>query len=83
MEPSPEKQKRFRVNYGCISIDDRVETIDSAHPAFFDKPEDLNEFLRGVQCGYTRMGYKLFGVSILEWNGAEYVKRNRGDQPFI
>lgn len=77
------EQKPFRVDYGCISLDDRLDSRDVGESEFFDTPRQVNEFLDQRKLDFDRLGYKLWAVSINQWTGKEYRKINEGNTPHI
>ncbi len=76
-------EKLYRVDYGCVSIDDSVDSRDHARPEFFDTPKEVNDFLKQKQLNYARSGYKLWATQIYKHTRDGYKKINEDNQPHI
>ena len=75
MEPTEkpkEERKPIQLTHGCISLDDRLTSRDSAQPEYFDSREDAQRSLDAHSRFYRSIGYKVWFSNIQEWNGTEY-----------
>lgn len=66
---------RFKWSHGCISLDEKVTSRDSATPEYFKNEEELKKAIASQLQNYHSMGYKFWYSIIEEWDGKKYTKR--------